>query len=484
MTSRHLHNTVMDQLVDKNTALDALRETVGSRGWLDTTEDLEGYVTEWRGLWRGQCDMVISPASTQEMSRVVAICADAKLPITPQSGNTGLVGGGVPHGGIVISTRRMSTVRAIDTVNNTISVEAGCILADIQIAADHAERLFPLSLAAEGSCRIGGNLSTNAGGIQVLRYGNARDLVLGLEVVLPDGRIWDGMTGLRKNNTGYDLKHLFIGAEGTLGVITAAVLKLFPKPKRRATAIVGARNVDNTLELFTRAQSDLGDMLSAFEYANQFSMEQVFKYSEGMNNPLSEVYPAYAFLELSNLRSDNSAQARLEETLAGALEDNIILDAALAQSEAQAKAFWSLREAIPEAQGHAGASIKHDVSVPISKVAEFIHHACELVTAELPGIRPSTFGHFGDGNIHFNLSQPEGMAPAEFLAKWNHFNKLVHDYVASLNGSFSAEHGIGELKIKDVERYNNSVGIDVMQTIKRALDPTNIMNPGKVLPDS
>ena len=471
-------------VIAEKTAFDAIRAVVGPKGWLDQPEDLEAFVVETRGLWRGECDMVVSPADTQEMSEVVKICNDAGIAITPQSGNTGLVGGAIPHGGIVLSTRRMNAVRAIDPVNNTITVEARCILADIQDAADDIDRLFPLSLAAEGSCRIGGNLSTNAGGIQVLRYGNARDLVLGLEVVLADGRIWNGMTALRKNNTGYDFKHLFMGAEGTLGIITAAVLKLYPKPKRRETALVGAASVEAALALLTRVQEAMGDMLTGFEFANEFSLGLVFDNIEGATNPLFGTYPAYALLEVSSLSDDDTARDGLEAVLADALEDEVIIDAVVAQSEAQSKALWNLRESMPEAQKSAGASIKHDVSVPVSKVAEFVRTACKLVTDEMPGVRPSAFGHFGDGNIHFNVSQPLDMDGEAFIAEWTRISTLVHDYVATLNGSFSAEHGVGELKRKDVARYGDPVGIDLMRTVKQALDPNGIMNPGKVIPDA
>jgi FAD/FMN-containing dehydrogenase len=468
-----------------NTApFDAIKNIVGSNGWLDAPEDKEAFVVETRGLWRGECDMVVSPASTQEMANVVKICAEAGVPVTPQSGNTGLVGGAIPHGGIIISTRRMNAIRDVDPIDNTLTVEAGCILADIQNAADEADRMFPLSLAAEGSCRIGGNLSTNAGGVQVLRYGNARDLVLGLEVVLADGQIWNGMSRLRKDNTGYDLKHMFMGAEGTLGIITAAVLKLYPKPRRKETAFVGAASPEAALALFSRAQKAMGDSLSAFEFANEYSIGLVFEHIDGANNPLQGTYPAYALIEVSSLRDDESTRDELEQLLADALEDEVIIDAVVAQSEMQAKALWNLRESMPEAQKFAGASIKHDVAVPVSKVAEFVRHGCKLVSEDMPGVRLAAFGHFGDGNIHFNVSQPKDMDAEAFLGHWNHISKIVHDYVATLNGSFSAEHGVGELKRKDVARYNDPVGIELMRSMKQALDPNNIMNPGKVIPDA
>jgi FAD/FMN-containing dehydrogenase len=473
----------MNDMSPPPAAYAAIKETVGANGWLDAAADVEPFVTETRGLWRGECDMVVSPGSVEELAHVVKICADAGIPITPQSGNTGLVGGAIPHGGVIINTRRLKQIRDVDPVNNTMTVDAGCILADIQAAADEVDRLFPLSLAAEGSCCIGGNLSTNAGGIQVLRYGNARDLVLGLEVVLADGRIWNGLQRLRKNNTGYDLKHLFMGAEGTLGIITGAVLKLFPKPRRKETALIGAASVEAVQALFSRVHAAMGDKLSAFEYANQFSLGLVFKHIEGATNPLEGVYPAYALIEVSSLSDDDTTRDELEAVLGQALEDEVIIDAVVAQSETQAKALWNLREHMPEAQKHARASIKHDVSVPVSKVAEFVRTATKLVMDEMPGIRPSAFGHFGDGNIHFNLSQPEDMEPQAFLDQWDHFNDIVHDYVATLNGSFSAEHGVGELKRKDVAKYNDPVGVELMRAVKQAIDPLGIMNPGKVIPE-
>jgi len=470
-------------MTNQSTALNTIRDVVGPKGWLEAAEDVEPYVVETRGFWRGECDMVVSPASTEEIAEVVKICADAGIAIVPMGGNTGLVGGGIPDGGIILSTRRMNAVRDIDPVDNTMTVEAGCILADLQSAAAEVDRLFPLSLGAEGSCRIGGNLSTNAGGVGVLRYGNTRDLVLGIEAVLPDGRIWNGLNRLRKDNTGYDLKHLFIGAEGTLGIITAAALKLFPRPKRMETAMVGAASVEAILALFTRASTALGNMLTAFEYANQFSLQTVFDHGHGTNNPLESTYPAYAIIEVSNLADDDTARDALEGVLGQALEDEVIIDAVVAQSEGQSKAIWALRETIPESQKPEGASIKHDVSVPVSRVAEFVRQANHLVEAEMPGIRPCAFGHMGDGNIHYNISQPVGMDPDAFLEEWSRFKTIVHGLVAEMNGSFSAEHGVGTLKRDDLVKYKSPVAIDMMRAIKQTFDPKNIMNPGKVLPD-
>ena len=462
--------------------LDAIRDAVGPKGVAEAADEIEPFITETRGLWRGRCELVVSPASTGETARVVAICAEAGLPIVAMGGNTGLVGGGVPDGGIVLSTHRMNRIRDIDPVDNTMTVEAGCILADLNNAAADADRLFPLSLGAEGSCRIGGNLSTNAGGTQVLRYGNTRDLVLGIEAVLPDGRVYDDLTRLRKDNTGYDLKHLFIGAEGTLGVITAAVLKLYPRPRRVETALVGAASPEAVLALLTRASTAMGNMVTGFEYANAFAMQTVFDHGHGTSNPLEGTYPAYAIIEVSNLADDDTARDALEGVLAEALEDEVIVDAVVAQSEAQAAAIWGLREAIPETQKFEGASIKHDVSVPVSRVAEFVRTASSKVEAEMEGLRTCAFGHMGDGNIHFNLSQPIGMDEAEFLDQWSRFKVIVHDLVAEMDGSFSAEHGVGQLKLDDLAKYKPAVALDLMRTVKHALDPKGIMNPGKVLP--
>ena len=471
-------------MTNLNDTLCAIRNVVGPNGWVDAPADMAPHVTEMRGLWNGTCDLVVSPETVEQISSIVSLCAEAGLPIVAHGGNTGLVGAGVPDGGIVLSTHRMNTIRDIDVVNNTMSVDTGVILADIQNAADDVDRLFPLSLGAEGSCRIGGNLSTNAGGVQVLKYGNARDLVLGLEVVLPDGRVWNDMTRLRKDNTGYDLKHLFIGGEGTLGIITGAVLKLFPKPKRKEMAFVGAASAEAILALFTRANTRLGNMVSAFEYFNQFSLQIVIDHIEGAVNPLSGTYPAYALIEVSALSDDDTAREALESMLADALEDEVIVDAVVAQSEAQCAAIWGLREGVPEAQRHEGSgSIKHDVSVPVSRVSEYLREANARVLAEMPTARICAFGHMGDGNIHYNVNQPLDMDKDAFLAQWGTFKKIVHDLVTDMDGSVSAEHGIGLLKRDDMATYKSPVALDLMRTVKAALDPQNIMNPGKVLPD-
>jgi FAD/FMN-containing dehydrogenase len=403
------------------------------------------------------------------------------VPIVAQSGNTGLVGGGVPRGGIVLSTARLGRVRAVDALNFTMTVEAGVILANVQAAADAHGLLFPLSLAAEGSCRIGGNLATNAGGIAVLRYGNARDLVLGIEVVLPDGQVWDGLRALRKDNSGYDLKHLFLGSEGTLGIITAAVLKLFPKPKHTETALVALGSAEAALALFHRLGASLGDALTAFELIPRIAMDFCLKHIAGSVDPFDAPHRTYVLLRLASLREDQGLRDALEEALGAALGDGGIEDAVIAASDAQAQAFWHLRESIPEAQKYEGGSIKNDVSVPVSQVPAFIARAAAACEAELPGIRVVAFGHVGDGNVHFNLSQPAGMDRAHYLAQWPRLERIVCDIAADMGGSFSAEHGVGQLKRDCLVRYRPASELALMRAIKRAIDPANIMNPGKIL---
>lgn len=461
--------------------LPSLVARLGTSHVLTTTADMEPYLMEARGLYRGSALAVVRPRDTAEVAFVVGECAKAGVPIVPQGGNTGLVGGGVPFGGIVLSLARLDHIRKVDPVNATMTVEAGCILKSVRETADAVDCLFPLSLAAESSCRIGGNLATNAGGTAVLRYGNARDLVLGLEVVLADGRIWNGLKGLRKDNTGYDLNGLFVGSEGTLGIITAAVLKLFPKPKTRAMAFVGCASPHKALALFQRLRAAAGDQLTAFEYMSRFGLEIVLKHGHGTVRPLVRDHPSYALVEFSSLQKDEDLQPLLETMLGAALEEEIIDDATLGVSEAQNAALWNLREMLSEVQKQEGGSIKHDVAVPVSRVAEFIETASAACEAAMPGIRVCAFGHFGDGNIHFNLSQPVGMDKAAYLTEWGRFNRIVHDIVYAMNGSISAEHGIGLIKRDELPLYKDPVAIDLMKTLKRALDPQNILNPGKVV---
>ena len=464
-------------------ALERIKEAVGPRGWVSDPSEEEPYLVEARRLYRGATRLVVRPASTAEVAAVVRICAEARLPIVPQGGNTGLVGGGVPpqdgHN-IVLALGRMNRIRALDPANFTMTVEAGCILAHLQQVAAEADRLFPLSLGAEGSCQIGGNLSTNAGGIAVLRYGNTRELTLGLEVVLPDGRIWDGIRGLRKDNTGYDLKQLFIGGEGTLGIITAATIKLFPKPCETETAFLGLQRVEDVMDLFAHARAATADQLTAFELIPRAALDLALAHIPGTIDPLAASHPWYVLLEMSSSQTESGIRELLERLLATALDQKLVADGVIAGSGAQAKQLWRIREAIVEAQLYSG-SIKHDVSVPVSQVAEFIIRATAAVAETLAGIRPMAFGHVGDGNIHFNLTQPEGADTAAYLARWQEFNDIVHSIVRELHGSISAEHGVGLMKRDEITHYKSPIEIELMRRVKRAFDPANIMNPGKLV---
>ncbi len=466
--------------------LEGLKAIVGRGGWIDDPAEMEAYVTEERGLWRGVTPLVVRPRNTEEVARIVQHCAQSGTPIVPQGGNTGLCGGAVPHDDgreILLSLARMNKVRDVAPLENTITVEAGCVLADIQAAADKAERLFPLSLGAESTCQIGGNLSTNAGGTAVLRYGPARDLVLGLEVVLPDGRVWDGLRQLRKDNTGYDLKHLFVGAEGTLGIITAAVLKLFPRPAEVKTAFIALPGIPEGLELLSRLRAASGDRISAFEVMPRPGIDMAMAHFPEITDPFPAPQPWYALVDVAaaNARDAAAQEESLESTLSAAMESGVVLDAVVAQSETQRRALWRIRELLPEAQKHEGASIKHDVSMPLTSIARFIEQASEAVEKAVPGVRIFAFGHLGDGNVHFNVSQPLDMEPETYMALAGTVNRVVYDIVAGLGGSISAEHGLGQLKREEARRYKPAVEIELMQRVKKALDPRGIMNPGKVL---
>ena len=462
--------------------LSRLRDLLGPANLLTAPEDMAPYLTEERRLFRGEALAVARPADTAQVATAVGLCAQAGIAMVPQGGNTGLCGGGVPPAGaLVISTERLNRIRAVDPLNFTLTAEAGCVLAAVQAAAQDAGCLFPLSLAAEGSCRVGGNLSTNAGGVNVLRYGNARDLALGLEVVLADGRVWNGLRALRKDNTGYDLKHLFIGAEGTLGIITAACLKLFPLPRERTTAWIALPDPAAGLEILTLARRVSGDAVTACELVPRLGLDLDLAHVPGLRDPLAAPHPWYLLLELSSSRPGNLRET-LEEVLADALERGHARDAVLALSDGQRQALWRLREGIPEAQKREGGSIKHDVAVAVSRVPEMIERCTQAVEAELPGVRVVAFGHLGDGNIHFNLTQPAGADTAAFLAQWERMNRVVHDIVGDMGGSVSAEHGIGRLKIAEMARYKQDVELDLMRRVKRALDPAGLMNPGKILP--
>ncbi|HVO14906.1 MAG TPA: FAD-binding oxidoreductase [Alphaproteobacteria bacterium] len=465
-------------------ALRRIQEAVGPKGWTDEPAAMAPYLVEQRGLYHGRARLVVRPETTAEVAAVVGLCAEAGIPIVPQGGNTGLAGGGVPSergDAIVLSLGRMNRIRALDPLNDTITVEAGVVLQRIQEAAAEADRLFPLSLGAEGSCVIGGNLSTNAGGTGVLRYGNARALVLGLEVVLPDGRVWDGLRGLRKDNTGYDLKQLFIGAEGTLGVITAAVLRLFPRPRDVVTAMVAVRDVHAAVELLSLLRAGTGEAVTAFELITRIGMESAARHIEGVVDPFDKPYGHYVLIECTSAHGPGPLRGAVEGALEGALERGLVLDAVFGESRAQAKALWYIREVLPEAQKFEGGSIKHDVAVPVSRVADFIAEANAAVEAAMPGIRPFAFGHVGDGNIHYNLSQPLGMDKDAFLAEWPRLNRVVHDIVVGkYKGSISAEHGIGLVRKAELPRYKSEVELDLMRRVKAALDPKGLMNPGKI----
>ena len=463
--------------------LDRMAAIVGAKNVITDADAMVPYLKEWRDLFRGKAQGIVRPGSTAEVAELVKLAAETGTVLVPQGGNTGLVGGQIPISEdkeVILSLQRLDKIRAVDTDGDTMIVEAGVTLKRAQDAAEAAGRLFPLSLASEGSCTIGGNLSTNAGGTAVLAYGNARELCMGLEVVLPDGRIWNGLRQLRKDNTGYDLKNLFIGAEGTLGIITAAVLKLFPAPAARATAFLAVPDPAAALELLNAAKAGAGGTLTTFELMPRIGMDFVLRHASGTRDPLSEPSPWYVLMEVSAQQA-SGLDEHVEAFLGEALEKGIVTDAALAGSLAQRADFWKLREMLSEVQTYEGGSIKHDVSVPIHATPEFLARAIAAVEAMVPGCRPVPFGHLGDGNIHFNVSQPVGADKAGFLARWSEMNEAVHAIVAELHGSISAEHGIGRLKRDLLPGVKDPVELDLMRTLKRTLDPKRILNPGAVL---
>lgn len=471
----------MTALQSLNAVLERLASALPQGSLLTDPASLERHLVEERGKFHGKARAVLAPASTEELARAVAICAEAGVALVPQGGNTGLVGGAVSaEGEIVVSLHRMNRILAVDPVNFTMTVEAGVILASIQETARDAGCLFPLSLGAEGSCTIGGNIASNAGGVGVLKYGNTRELVLGLEVVLPDGRIWNGMRPVLKDNTGYSLKNLFIGSEGTLGIVTRAVLKLFPAPQQKQTAFCALNSVADALALLSLARKSSGDAVTAFELMSRFSLDLLEKHL-GLPALIEGAYPWYALIELSTSRPGTDLREEFEAMLGEAIEQGLVQDAVLPESLDQAARLWRMRESIPEAQKHAGGSIKHDIAVPVSCIPDFIDRAGAAVLARLPGTRICAFGHVGDGNVHYNLTQPEDMDKAEFLALWDEMNAIVHAIAAGLNGSISAEHGIGLLKVEEVEHFRSAEEHDLMLAIKRAIDPAGIMNPGKLI---
>ncbi|MEM7226555.1 MAG: FAD-binding oxidoreductase [Pseudomonadota bacterium] len=464
--------------------IEELKGIVGPKGWLEAPDETAPYLVDERALYRGATPLVVRPASAEQVAAVLALCSREGVGVVPQGGNTGYVGGAVPDGSgqqILLSLSRLKRIREVDPLDYTITAEAGCVLQEVQQAAAEVDRLFPLSLAAEGSCEIGGNLSTNAGGIAVLRYGNARDLVLGLEVALPDGTIWNGLRRLRKDNRGYDLKQLFLGAEGTLGVITAAVLKLFPRPRGRVTALVPVPDRAATTRLLARCRQESGDLITSFEYIHRVCLDLVFRHIAGTSDPFARPYAHYVLLELASGRPQAEVQAVVESVLGEALEAGEALDGVIAASEEQAAQLWRLRETIPEAQKHAGGCIKHDISVPVSRVPAFLEEATEIAEGLVPGVRVAPFGHLGDGNIHFNLTQPEGADAEAFVALTDQVSGQIHDLAAAMDGSFSAEHGIGQLKRAELRRYMSEAEVELMAKLKALLDPNGIMNPGKVL---
>jgi FAD/FMN-containing dehydrogenase len=467
-----------DQLIEQ------LREIVGPAGLVTRPAECEPYLEDWRGRYRGRARSIVRPATTGEVARVVALCAASRVPIVPQGGNTGLCGGATPLAdgrAVLVNLSRLNRIRSVDAENNALVAEAGCTLAAVQEAAAAADRMFPLSLASEGSCQIGGNLSTNAGGVHVLRYGNCRELALGLEVVLPDGAVWQGLRALRKDNTGYDLKQFFIGAEGTLGIITAAALKLFPRPRERATAWAAVASPAVAVTMLGRLRDACGDRVEAAELVGAEALQLVLQHIPGSRDPLPAHHGWAVLIELADVAAGSALHCALQDFLCGEIERGGVVDAVVAESIAQARALWSLRENISEAQKLEGFSIKHDISVPVSALPAFLDEAGRALAVAVPGVRVVAFGHIGDGNLHYNLSMQDSSANDDLITRTAEVNHLVHDIVDRLQGSISAEHGLGQLKRQEVLRYKSAVEIALMQRIKQALDPHGLMNPGKLL---
>ena len=457
---------------------------VGINNAITDRDIISSYLKEQRGLYHGKTPLVLRPQSTLEVSQIMQLANETKTAIVPQGGNTGLVGAQQPDSSgnqIILSLERLNKIRSIDVQGNLILVESGVILQNLQDAADEANRFFPLSLGSEGSCQIGGNLSSNAGGTAVLSYGNCRELCLGLEVVLPDGRILDDLRQVKKDNSGYDLKDLFIGAEGTLGIITAAVMKLFPKPRGKAVAYVGVTSPFEALKLFAIAHDKAGNLLTGFELMPRIGMEFTVAYNPKSRDPFATPYPWYVLIDISSPHSDNEARQFIEDILSETFEKNIILDAVIASNKSQENDFWTMREEMSPAQKKQGGSIKHDISVPVASIPDFITEAGQLIESLIPGARIVCFGHMGDGNLHYNITQPIKMDKDEFLAKWGDINHHIHTLVMSYGGAFSAEHGIGQLKRGELVAFKSPVAVDLMRKIKAAFDPNGIMNPGKML---
>ena len=463
--------------------LKRLHAAVGDAGLVSDEDAKAPYETDWLNKWTGRSSIVVRPADTAQTAEVMRICHETHTPVVTQGGNTGMSGGATPDSSgaqVVLSMVRMNTIRAVDPLNNTLTAEAGVLLAHIQAAAQEVDRFFPLSLGSEGSCTIGGNLATNAGGIAVLRYGNARELALGLEVVLPDGRVWNGMRALRKDNTGYDLRDLFIGSEGTLGVITAAVLKLHPRPVARATAWVGAKDIDALVQLLAQLRAACGERLVAFEMLSAESLSLILAHVADVRAPLGSAHTFHALIELADTQGEGLA-GLLESGLGEALEQELIDDVAVSVSGVQTQAFWKIREGISQAQMRAGKAVKHDIALPVSAIAKFAHEADAALQAEFPGVRIVNFGHLGDGNLHYNVLLPLDTSPEELSTATARLNRIVHDIVSAANGSISAEHGVGQLRRDELRHYKSEVEFDLMMRIKQTLDPNQIMNPGKLI---
>jgi len=466
--------------------IDELAQMLGRQHVL-TGPETEAYATDWRGRYSGRALAVVKPGSTEEVAEVVRWCVAHRVPMVPQGGNTGLCGGATPDGGgqaVVISLARLNRIRGIDTDNDTLVAEAGCILQSVQQAARDAGRLFPLSLAAEGSCTLGGNLATNAGGTQVLRYGNARELALGLEVVTAEGDIWRGLRGLRKDNTGYDLRDLYIGSEGTLGIITAATVKLYPLPVAQCTALLALRSVEDAVAVLSTARSGFGAALTGFELIAGNCLQGVVQCYPQQRIPFegeSAAMPWYALLELSDSESAEHARERFEAVVGAAIEDGLAADAVIAENVAQSNALWHLRESIPLSEKAFGKSIKHDVSIPVSRIADFVATTNAALQQSFPGVQHVIFGHLGDGNLHYNVARGEAYTEEELLSKQAAVYDLVHGSVHRYGGSISAEHGVGQLKRDLLPCYKDPIELALMRRIKQALDPQGLMNPGKVL---
>jgi FAD/FMN-containing dehydrogenase len=467
-----------------STTLDRLRAIVGPDGYLDQPADIEPYLLDHRKIFHGSTPLVLRPNSTEQVSQLLRICHDETIAVVPAGGNTGYCGGATPSSDgsqVVIALNRMRKIRNLDALNYTLTVEAGCILADLQSAADQADRFFPLSLGSEGSCQIGGNLATNAGGISVVRYGMARNLALGIEVVLPDGRIYDGLRAVRKDNSGYDLRDAFIGSEGTLGIITAATLKLFPKPRTVVTALLALPSLQASIEMLSQLRTASGDMIVSYEMMPRIVIDLELRHLQNISDPFDQAHPFYVLVEVQSARDDLQLVESIEACLAKAIEGALVNDAVIAQSQAQRKSFWKMRELIPLGERHEGGSIKHDVSVAITDIPALVTEGSAAMLSIVPTGRVIAFGHLGDGNLHFNLCQPTDMDRKTFDAFTPTINKAVHDVVVRYRGSIAAEHGIGKLKRDELAHYKSEVELDLMRAIKQAIDPKGIMNPGKVV---